>query len=112
MDLEKKCVDLENQLSTKDKALDSVEEKLCSTEENMALVVAEKDKQSSDLMSFQRENEHLKVQLRDLDKLLKEVESKSWAAKAEVVYMKLGAYTPKVMDVYRGSSEYKEEVYK
>lgn len=60
-DLEKKCVELENMVYAKDKALDSVEEKLRSAEENVALVVAEKDKQSLDLSSFQRANEDLKI---------------------------------------------------
>lgn len=93
--MEKKCVDLEGQLSTKDKALNSVEEKLRSTEENVALVVVEKDKQTSDLMSFQRANEDLKVQLRDLDKRLKEAESKSQSADAGWRIWSLGHIRPK-----------------
>lgn len=50
--LKKKCTDLEGQLSLKNKALDSAEGTLCSLEENMALVMAEKDKQSANLLSF------------------------------------------------------------
>lgn len=44
LNLKKKCVDLEGQLSSKNKAFDSTEEKLLTAEENVALVVAEKDK--------------------------------------------------------------------
>lgn len=46
MSMEKKYADMEEQLSAKGKTLDSVEERLRSAEENVALVVAEKDKQS------------------------------------------------------------------
>lgn len=91
--LEKKCVDLENLLSSKDKTLDFAEEKLRSAEENVALVVEKKDKQSSDLMSFQQANEDLKVQLRDLDKGLKEAELKGQAAESRVAYLESGVYT-------------------
>lgn len=63
INLEKKCADLEGQLSWKDNALDSAAEKLRTAEENMALVVAEKDKQSADLTSFKKANEDLKAQL-------------------------------------------------
>lgn len=59
--LEKKCSELEGQLSAKRKALDFAEERLHSVKENVALVVAEKDKQSSDMMCFQRANEDLKA---------------------------------------------------
>lgn len=44
LNLEKRCADLEGQLSIKNKALDSAEEKLWTEEENMALVIIEKDK--------------------------------------------------------------------
>lgn len=50
--LEKKCADLEGQLSWKNKALDPAKEKLRSVEENVVLVMAEKNKQSVDLLSF------------------------------------------------------------
>lgn len=52
INLEKKCVELEGQLTWKDKALDSTTEKLSTGKENVALVVAEKDKQSADLAPF------------------------------------------------------------
>lgn len=42
--LEKKCANLESQLSRKSWSLDSVEEKLRASEENMTLVINEKDK--------------------------------------------------------------------
>lgn len=58
--LEKKCVELESQLSWKSRSLDSTEEKLRASEENVALVMAKKDKQSAELMSFQCANENLK----------------------------------------------------
>lgn len=44
LNLERKCTNLEGQLSAKNKALDSTVDKLCTAEENVALVVAEKDK--------------------------------------------------------------------
>lgn len=44
LNLEKRCADLEGQLSIKNKALDSAEEKLWTEEEHMALVIIEKDK--------------------------------------------------------------------
>lgn len=68
--LEKKCGDLESQLSWKNEALDLVEERHLSSEENMALVMTEKDKQSTDLLSFQSANEDLNAQLRDLNRRL------------------------------------------
>lgn len=43
LSLERKCADLEGQLSWKNKALDSTAKKLRTTEENVALVVVEKD---------------------------------------------------------------------
>lgn len=43
INLEKKCADLEGQLSWKNKTLDSAAEKLRTAKENVALVVAEKD---------------------------------------------------------------------
>lgn len=49
--LERKCTDLESQLSAKQKSLDFAEEKLKDLEENMALVIYEKEKQSSKLIS-------------------------------------------------------------
>lgn len=52
INVEKKYGDLEGQWSWKDKALDFAAEKLWTAEENMPLVVAEKDKQSSYLTSF------------------------------------------------------------
>lgn len=61
LNLEKKCAYLEGQLSTKDNALDSAEDKLQTAKENVASVFAKKDKQSSDPMSFQNANEDLKV---------------------------------------------------
>lgn len=68
--LEKKCGDLESQLSWKNEALDLVKERHLSSEENMALVMTEKDKQSTDLLSFQSANEDLNAQLRDLNRRL------------------------------------------
>lgn len=68
--LEKKCGDLESQLSWKNEALDLVEERHLSSEKNMALVMTEKDKQSTDLLSFQSANEDLNAQLRDLNRRL------------------------------------------
>lgn len=59
--LEKKCTDLESQLSWKNKALDSAAKKLRIAEENVVLVVAEKNKQSADLTSFQNANKYLKA---------------------------------------------------
>lgn len=50
------------------KSLDSAEERLMSPEENMGLVIHEKEKQSSELVSFKNANEDLKIQLWDLDK--------------------------------------------
>lgn len=44
LNLEKKCVDLEGQLFPKDKVLDSALDKLHTIEENVALVIGEKDK--------------------------------------------------------------------
>lgn len=44
INLEKKCADLEGQISWKDKVLDSPVEELRTTEENVTLEVAEKDK--------------------------------------------------------------------
>lgn len=72
INLEKKCANLEGQLSWKDKALDSKVEKLRTTKENLALVVVEKDKQSAGLTAFQKANENLKVQLQGFDRRLKE----------------------------------------
>lgn len=42
--LEKKCADLESQLSMKSRSKDSSEEKLKASEENMAVVIDEKEK--------------------------------------------------------------------
>lgn len=66
--LENKCADLKSQLSMKSKFLDFVEEKLKSSEENMTLVIHEKEKQSLELISFKNANEDLKTQLWDLNK--------------------------------------------
>lgn len=61
--LENKCADLENQFSMKSKSLDFAEEKLKSSEDHMTLVIHEKEKQSSELISFKNANEDLKAQL-------------------------------------------------
>lgn len=44
INLEKKCTELESQLSWKSRSLDSAEEKLRASKENMALVISKKDK--------------------------------------------------------------------
>lgn len=44
INLEKKCADLEGQLSRKNKALDSTAQKSRTTEEKVTLVVVEKDR--------------------------------------------------------------------
>lgn len=43
---------------------------------------------------------------------MKEAESKNRATEARVTYLESGDYTAKVVDVYRSSSKYEEEVYK
>lgn len=50
--LEKKCTELESQLLWKSRSLDCTKEKLRASEENVTLVMAKKEKQSTELMSF------------------------------------------------------------
>lgn len=109
--LEKKCANLEGQLSWKNKALDFAADKLYSDKENVAPVVAEKDMQSADLMSFQQAKEDLKAQLRDFDWKLKELKSKWRATEAKVSHYESAEYTAKVVDIYWSSPEFKEELY-
>lgn len=107
--LEKKCADLESQLSMKSKSLDSAEERLMSSEENMGLVIHEKEKQSSELVSFKNANEDLKIQLWDLDKKLKETEAKCRAAVEKVDYYESVEYTAKVIDIFCASMKYQDK---
>lgn len=111
MNLEKKCIDLEGQLSWKNKALDSATDKLSSAKENVAMVIAEKDKQSTDLISFQQVNEDLKAQLRDFNQKLKDLESQCRAAEAKVAHYESAEYTAKVVDIYWNSPEFEDELY-
>lgn len=50
--LEKKVTELESQLAAKQESLNSAEDKLKASEENMALVINENDKQSAELTLF------------------------------------------------------------
>lgn len=84
-------------MSWKDKALD---------------LVAEKDKQSTDLHSFQRANEDLKAQLRDFDERVKESESRCLVAEKKVSYYESTEYTAKVVDIYISSPKHEEELFK
>lgn len=80
-------------------------------EETVSLVMAEKDKQSIDLLSFQGANENLKVQLRDLDKRLKESETKYKEAEKKVIYCEFGEYTTRIVDIFQHTPEYDEEIF-
>lgn len=77
--LERKCTDLESQLFAKQKSLDFAEEKLKDLEENMALVIYEKE----------NANEDLKAQLRSFEKNLKETE-KDFMVKYKAAANKIG----------------------
>lgn len=108
--LEKKVTELESQLAAKQESLNSAEDKLKASEENMALVINENDKQSAELTLFWNANEDIKAKLRDLEKRLAETE-KGLTAKyrliaIEVEYYKLAEYTNKVIEIFRTSSEY------
>lgn len=113
--LERKCTDLESQLSVKQKSLDFAEEKLKDIEENMALVIYEKEKPSSKLISFRNANEDLKAQLRSFEKKLKETEKdlvvKYKVAADEVEYYKSSGYTTKIIEIFHASSEYQDELF-
>lgn len=98
-------------LSIKNKALNSIEEKFQIAKENVALVVAKKDKQSSDLMSFQKVNEDIKAQLHNFDRRLKDAELRCVASDSKVVYYEFADYTAKVVDIYQSSLAYKDELY-
>lgn len=52
------------------------------------------------MMSYQKANEDLKVQLRDFDRRLKEVESRCRASDSKVAYYESMEYTTKVVDAY------------
>lgn len=95
-------------MSWKNKALDSNTDKLQTAKENVALVVAEKDRQSLELISFQRANKDLKAQLRDFDRRMKESKSRCKVAEEKVGYYKFAEYTTKVVDIYKSSPEFEE----
>lgn len=109
--LEKKCADLESRLSAKSKSLDTIEEKLRSSEENMTLIIDKKDKQYEELTSYKSANEDLKVQLLDLDKKLKESEAKYRVVVDRINYYESVEYTAKVIDIFHGSPEYDNELF-
>lgn len=109
--LEKKCADLESRLSAKSKSLDTIEEKLRSSEENMTLIIDKKDKQYEELTSYKSANEDLKVQLLDLDKKLKESEAKYRVVVDRINYYESAEYTAKVIDIFHGSPEYDNELF-
>lgn len=92
-------------------SLDFAGEKLNSSEEKMALVIHEKEKQSEELTSFKSANDDLKVKLWDLDKMLKESEVKYRVVAERVSNYELAKYTAKVIDIYRTSSEYKDKLF-
>lgn len=98
INLEKKCADLEGQSSWKNKTLDSTAKKLQTAKENITLV-AEMDRQSACLTSFQRANEDLKVQLQNIDRRMKESESRSRVAEEKVGYYESVEYTAKVVNI-------------
>lgn len=106
INLEKQYINLEGQLSWKNKALDSATDKLQTAEENVALVIAEKDRQSANLISFQKANEDLKAQLWDFDKIMMESKSKCRVAEEKVGYYESVEYTAKVVDIYKSSSKF------
>lgn len=111
LSLERKCTTFESHLSNKSKALDLAEEKLKCMEKNMALVIDHKDKQSEELTSYKGVDEDLKSQLRDLDKKLKELEAKYRTAVERINYYESSEYTAKVVDEYRATPEYEEELF-
>lgn len=73
--------------------------------------MAEKDKQSVDLLSIQGTNKNLKVQLRDLDKRLKESETKYREAKKKVVYYEFSEYTTRIVAIFWHTLDYDEEIF-
>lgn len=77
----------------------------------MALLIAEKDRQSSHLMSFEKVNKDLQSQLRDFDQRLKDAKSRCRASDSKVVYYESVDYTAKVMDIYQSSPAYEAELY-
>lgn len=107
--LENKCVDLYGQRFAKLKFLDFADDKLKYPEENMALVIHEKEKHSEELIYFKSANEDLKVQLLELDKKFKESEAKYKATAERVSYYESVKYTAKVIDIYLSLSEYHDE---
>lgn len=91
--------------------MDFTKEKLKSSEENMTLVIHEKEKQTSEFTSFKNANEDLKVQLHDLDRKLKETETKCRANVDKVNDYESAECTAKVIDVFRASMEYQDELF-
>lgn len=63
------------------------------------------------MTSFQNANEDLKVQLRNLDRKLKEAEVKCRDVDNKVAYYESAKYTAKDVDIYQGSSEYQDELF-
>lgn len=109
--LEKKYANLENLLSTKLRSLDLSEAKIKSTEENLALVIDKKDKQSDELNSYKNANDDLKAQLWEQDKKLKESDAKYRTVVDKINYYESTSYTAKVIDVLRGTPEYDQELF-
>lgn len=110
--LEKKCADLEGTLSSKCSDLETSESKLKSTEENLALVIEQKDKQSDELDLYKRANEDLKAQLCEQSKKLKETEAKCRTQTERIKFLESLEYTAGVIKVFRESEEYGDEVFK
>lgn len=75
----------------------------------MGLVIHEKEKHSSELISFKNANEDLKIQLWDFDKKLKETEAKCRAVVEKVDYYESVEYTAKVIDVFWASIKYQDK---
>lgn len=111
INLEKKCADLEGQLSWKNKTLDSTAEKLQIARENVVLVVVEKDRQSTEMISFQWANEDLNVQFQNFDRKTKKLESRCRASEEKVGYYKSTEYNTKVVDIYKSSLVFEEELF-
>lgn len=99
-------------MSSKCSDLESYESKLRSAKEILALVIEQKEKQSKELGSYKRANKDLKAQLRDQGKNLKEVESQCRSKAERIKFLESLEYTSGVINVFRESEEFGDEVSK
>lgn len=109
---EKKCAELESALSSKCSELELSETKLKSAEENLAAVIEQKEKQSDQLIVCTRSNEDLKSQLSEQGKSLKEIEAKCRDQAERIKFLESAEFTAGVIQTFRDSEEYGDEVFK